>query len=230
MCYSLVMPRRNVVIAPGEIYHVFNRSVGKIPIFTNTKAYQRALEVLDFYTYTKPPLKFSRYNLLPKDQKAVFLTNLKINNPKIVDLIAFCLMPNHFHFLVKEIEPRGISDFMRNFQNSYAKYFNTKFERTGSLFQSMFKAVRVETEEQLLHLCRYIHLNPLTSYLVRAPKDLDGYNWSSWKEYNQENGNKIVNTSLIMGYFPTIGKFKNFTFDQVGYQRRLKEIKHLIFE
>ena len=133
-------------------------------------------------------------------------------------------MPNHFNFLVKEIKPRGISNFMRNFQNSYAKYFNTKFERAGSLFQSMFKAVRIETEEQFLHVCRYIHLNPLTSYLLRSPKELDSYNWSSWIEYNQENNNKIVNRSLVMGYFPTIEKLRNFTFNQVDYQRKLEEI------
>lgn len=225
-----MVPRRRVIITPGEIYHIFNRSVGQIPIFIGIRDYKRALEVLGFYIYAKPPLKFSRYNVLPKEQKDAFISNLKTHHPKIVDLFVFCLMSNHLHFLIKEIQQGGISTFMSNFQNSYAKYFNTKSERTGSVFQSMFKAVRIETEEQLLHVCRYIHLNPLTSYLIRDNNELDNYYWSSWIEYNQTNKSGIVNTTLIMAHFPTSESFRKFTFDQAAYQRNLEEIKHLVLE
>lgn len=224
------MPHRRVVITPGEIYHVFNRSVGKIPIFIGTREYTRALEVLDFYRYGKPPLKFSRYNVLSKEQKAAFLNNLKTQHPKIVEVFAFCLMPNHIHLLLRENEVKGISTLMRNFQNSYAKYFNTKFERTGTLFQSMFKAVRIETDAQLLHVCRYIHLNPLTSYLVRDATELDNYQWSSWMDYNNGSESDLVNTPFISGHFPTKEKFRAFTLDQIDYQRKLDEIKHLLLE
>lgn len=224
------MPRRRVIIATGETYHTFNRSVGKIPIFKTTKDYGRAIEVFSFYSYSKPPLRFSRYRLLPKDQRVAFLENLQINHPKIVELIAFCLMPNHFHFLIRETFPKGISTVMRNFQNSYAKYFNTKSERTGALFQSMFKAIRIETEEQLLHVCRYIHLNPITSYLVEGARGLDNYNWSSWVEYNRLDKHSLVNASAVLSHFLTIEKFRSFTLDQADYQRTLEEIKHLTFD
>lgn len=156
------MPYRTTPLVQGEFYHVFNRSIARQPIFTRKDEYQRGLEVLNYYSYQKPPLRFSHYKRLTFKQKADFLAGLE-SSKKIVQLLAFCLMPNHVHFLIKEIEDGGISRYMSNFQNSYAKYFNIKNDRTGSLFQTRFKAVRIETDEQLLHVMRYIHLNPLKS-------------------------------------------------------------------
>lgn len=223
------MPRRRIVITPGEIYHVFNRSVGSIPVFFSTREYRRAREVFEFYTYDKPPLRFSRFNVLPGEQKAAFFQRLR-ENVKIVELFVYCLMPNHVHFLLRELVEDGISTFMSNFQNSYAKYFNTKFDRSGTLFQSMFKAVRIETDEQLLHVSRYIHLNPVTSYLLQSAEDLDNYRWSSWSSYNQQNAADIINTSLVMSHFKSLPDFRKFNFDQVACQRSLDEIKHLTLE
>lgn len=138
-------------------------------------------------------------------------------------------MPNHVHFLMREIEKNGIPKFMSNFQNSYAKYLNTKINRTGALFQSMFKAVRIESDEQLIHTCRYIHLNPLTSYVIKDMDDLENYPWSSYSEYFKKNSD-LIDTSLIMEFFPSKKEFKAFTSDQVDYQRQLDKIKHLSLE
>lgn len=137
-------------------------------------------------------------------------------------------MPNHVHFLLKESSSNGISCFMRNFQNSYAKYFNTKTKRSGSLFQSMFKAVRIESDEQLLHVCRYIHLNPLTSYLIKEFDQLETYPWSSFRHY--VNGDDIIEKKMIMQSFKTIEDFKKFTANQIDYQRKLDSIKHLTLD
>lgn len=223
------MSYRRTPIVTGEVYHTFNRSIARQPIFLDKRSYSRALELINFYSYIQPRLRFSHYNRLPLKGKADFLDDLKINGRKQIQLFAFCLMPNHVHFLMKEIEKNGISKFMSNFQNSYAKYLNTKIDRTGALFQSMFKAVRIESDEQLIHTCRYIHLNPLTSYIIKDMDDLENYPWSSYSEYLKENSD-LIDTGLISEFFPSKKEFKTFTLDQVDYQRRLDELKHLSLE
>lgn len=223
------MPYRKIVFANQEIYHVVNRGVAKKPIFTGAKDYQRALEIIDYYRYPNPPLRFSFYNRLPKREKQNFIEKLKKENKPLVEIIAFCLMPNHMHFLLKQLQKKGTPTFMRNFQNSYARYFNTKYDRIGPLFQSMFKAVRIETDEQLLHVSRYIHLNPVSSYLIEV-EDLFGYPWSSFPEYVRVQPPKLVATDLILGYFKTKEDYGKFIFDQADYQRELEKIKHLILE
>lgn len=223
------MSYRRTPIVTGEIYHTFNRSIARQPIFLNIRSYSRALALINFYSYIQPRLRFSHYNRLPLKGKADFLDDLKINGRKQIQLFAFCLMPNHVHFLIRQLEENGISRFMSNFQNSYAKYLNIKTDRTGGLFQSMFKAVRIESDEQLIHTCRYIHLNPLTSYVIKDIINLENYPWSSYSEYFKESSD-LVDTSLISEFFPSKKMFKKFTSDQVDYQRQLDKIKHLILE
>jgi len=138
-------------------------------------------------------------------------------------------MPNHFHFLLKNLKDSGINKFMSNFQNSYAKYFNTKTGRTGSLFQQNFKAVRVESDEQLTHVSRYIHLNPITAYLINSVEELIDYPWSSYPEYISK-GKSNLNKDLVLGNFRSINDYKKFVADQVDYQRELDKIKHIILE
>lgn len=223
------MSYRRTPIITGEIYHAFNRSIARQPIFLNVRSYSRALELINFYSYVQPRLRFSHYNRLPLKEKADFLDDLKNNVRKQIQLFAFCLMPNHVHFLMQEMEKNGISRFMSNFQNSYAKYLNLKTDRTGSLFQSMFKAVRIESDEQLIHVCRYIHLNPLTSYVIKDVSDLENYPWSSYPEYFKKSSD-LIDTTLISSFFPSKKKFKKFTLDQIDYQRELDKIKHLSFD
>lgn len=221
---------RKTPLLPGQIYHVFNRSIARQPIFLNRKNYQRALDVLVFYSYFNPPIRFSHYNRLPANQKSDFIDNLRKTGVKQIELLAFCLMPNHIHFLIKEIKEKGISTFMSNLQNSYAKYFNIKTERSGSLFQTMFKAVRIESDEQLIHVARYIHLNPVTAYLLKDVNQLKNYPWSSFMDYLGIRNLDILNKDIVLGYFSSTEQFIKFTNDQVDYQRKLDRIKHLLLE
>ncbi len=225
------MPYRRTPIIVGEIYHVFNRSVAKQPIFSNNRDYQRAIELLDFYSHSKPRLRFSHFNRLPQAMRTDFLEDMNKNCLKQICLLSFCLMPNHFHFLIKETIEKGISNFMRNFQNSYARYFNVKNKRDGALVQSMFKIVRIESEEQLLHVCRYIHLNPLSSYICKDINGLKVYRWSSLIDYMLGKTKfEVLDLNIILGYFPSLEHFMGFTFDQADYQKELENIKHLILE
>lgn len=139
-------------------------------------------------------------------------------------------MPNHFHFLLKQVEEEGTSKFMSNFTNSYTRYFNVKNKRNGPLFQGKFKAIRIETDEQLLHLSRYIHLNPYSSYVVKTLKDLEKYPSSSFPEYLGKSQTSLCSKEIILGQFKNLNLYKKFVFDQADYQRRLEKIKHLILE
>lgn len=222
------MPYRKNPIVANEIYHVFNRSVAKQPIFLSSWDYTRALEVLKFYQYHKPPLRFSFYNRLPTELKNKFINELSQSGNLNVEIICFCLMPNHVHFLIKNLKNDGIKKFMSNFQNSYAKYFNIKKDRSGALFQSMFKAVRIETDEQLVHISRYIHLNPVTSYLIN-PEGLKTYMWSSYSNYLNK-GSSFLKKDLVLGFFKSPKYYERFVLDQADYQRDLDKIKHFAIE
>lgn len=224
------MPLRETPLVTGEFYHIFNRGINKQPIFLNNREYQRAQQVLSFYSFASPRRKFSKFLLLPQEDRIKFWEDLKKENNKLVEITCFCLMPNHFHFLLKQQTNNGISRFMSNFQNSYTRYFNTKHEGIGPLLQGQFKAVRIEDENQLLHLSRYIHLNPYSSFTVKEIKDLMSYPWSSFPEYLGETEVGICIKDIILSNFRRIEDYKKFVFDQADYQRELKVVRHLLLE
>lgn len=224
------MPRRLIPIVPQQVYHVFNRSIAKQPIFLNQRDYQRFLETILFYSFDKPGIRFSHFNRLDQNQKSKFLENLKRNVKKNIQILSFCLMPNHFHFLIKELNGSGIVKFMGNLQNSYAKYFNTKNKRTGGLFQSTFKVVRIENDEQFIHVARYIHLNPYTSYILKKLQEIENYNWSSLGHYLNKVNYEFIFSKYLMSFFSSVEKLRKFTLDQADYQRKLGDIKHLFLE
>lgn len=225
------MPYRKTILATGEIYHIFNRGVVRLPIFHSSKDYSRFLQLIDYYRFNDTPTSFSRLMKIPLEERGPILETLKKENNLQVDILAFCLMTNHFHFLLKQISKKGITNFMGNIQNSYVKYLNIKKGRGGPLFQSSFKAVRIETDEQLLHVSRYIHLNPSTGYLVEIEK-LKEYLWSSLHAYLDNNSQEVtfINPELVLNLFKDKKKYKEFVFDQAEYQRELANIKHLILE
>ena len=119
---------------------------------------------------------------------------------------------------------------MSDFQNSYTRYFNTSHRGIGPLLQGQFKAVRIEDDKQLLHLSRYIHLNPYTSFIVRDLEDLFEYPWSSFPEYLSKIETGICNKEHILSQFSSSDAYKSFVLDQANYQRELGKIKHLSLE
>ena len=227
------MPYRQTVLATDEIYHIFNRGIARLPIFSSNKNYHRFLDLIDYYRFKDTPVSFSHLQKLTKEEREKIVDNLKKEGKPQVEILCFCLMNNHFHFLLKQKTENGISKFISNLQNGYAKYFNIKTDRTGPLFQPMFKSVRVITDEQLLHVSRYIHLNPSTDFLVEI-NDLEIYPWSSLSSYTIEgtSGYAFFDTTIILNLMGNQGKgkYKEFVFNQAEYQRELGKIKHLILE
>lgn len=224
------MSKRKTLLATHETYHVFNRSIAHQPIFTNSHDTTRFLNVLDFYRFEKPKIRYSHYTRLNIEQKERFRKNLQHSSPPIVAITAFAIMPNHFHFLITQQKHDGIKNFLSQIQNSYAKYYNTKHKREGSLFQEMFKAVRIETDEQFIHVARYIHLNPVTSYILKNQEELERYPLTSFSSYLNNANHSFLSKNHLMQYFKNTNKLKEFTFDQVNYQRELSHIKHLTLE
>lgn len=181
--------------------------------------YQRFLQTLYYYQFDGPKPRFSTHNRFKiKDFS---------HNPKIVEIICYCLLPNHFHLLLRQLKAGGIQEFLSKVLNSYTKYFNTKTNRIGPLFQGQFKAVLVENDEQLLHLSRYIHLNPFVSELT---KEWENFPYSSFPEFINLSSNSVCTTGHILNFFKGSQAYKDFVKDHASYAQELEKIKHLLIE
>lgn len=221
------MPRRKIVLANDEIYHVFNRSIARENIFSLKNNLKKSLEILQFYRLPQQ-ISLSKFKSLNESQKANYLVAMKDKSPLVV-IYAFAFMPNHYHLLIRQVQDRGIVRFISNFQNSFAKVFNLKNERDGAVFQNSFKAKRVENDEQFVHVSRYIHLNPVTSYLINF-KDLASYPWTSFNKYIIQEEDSLVDINFLLNLFGSKDKYVDFVADQVGYQRELALIKDSMIE
>ncbi|MFC1727557.1 transposase [Patescibacteria group bacterium] len=224
------MPLRAVPLVNNEVYHIYNRSITSTPTFTCKRDYQRALNILNYYQYANTPDSYSKLKRYSLKEKSDLFNRLKKENKVLIKIISFCLMPNHFHFLLQQQKEEGISKCVGNFQNSYTRFFNLKNKRLGPLFQGAFKAVRIETDEQFLHVSRYIHLNPYSSLIVKSFKDVAKYPWSSLKEYLNPNKETISSPKSVISHFESSQAYLKFVLDQAKYQKSLEEIKHLILE
>lgn len=224
------MPGREIPLVNNEIYHVVNRGIASQPTFIVKKNYQRALDSIFYYQNSKPPLRYAKFLNLPIKERMEILNKLRQQQEFLIEIICYCLMPNHLHLLLKQTENNGISRFMSNFTNSYTRYFNTLQKRNGPIFQGKFKAVRIVTDEQLLHVSRYIHLNPYTGYIVKNLEELEIYPFSSFPEYIGRSQNNLCNKVPIISHFKNISSYKQFVFDNADYQRSLANIKHLLLE
>ena len=194
---------RKINFAPGEHYHIYNRGVNKRRIFNNDTDRWRFIFSL---LYFQSPIKFDNVaeEIMPHFLRHRVLKNeataRKVVKQRSVGLQAFILMPNHFHLLVQEEQKEGISAYLQRLQNSYTKYFNTKHEESGHLFQGPFQAIHIEDNEQLLYVSAYIHRNccGLKEWKNRPTK----YDWSSYQDYAKNNrwGNLLA-TEIISGQF-----------------------------
>jgi len=213
---------RKVSLVNGEIYHIFNKSIAKYKIFNIEKEFLRMVRLFSYYQQERG-MKFSQW--IKKKKQSSKAKSLK--GDKLIDIIAYCVMPTHIHLVLKQLKDKGISVFMSQISNSYARYFNIKHKRKGPLWEKEFQNVLVSTDEQLLHLSRYIHLNPVTVSLVDKPED---WLFSSYKEFLGEvgEGDKFCSFEDILDITPK--QYKTFVDDRISYQRELDEIKHLIME
>ncbi len=196
-----------------------NRGVEDREVFLDKRDYSRFIDTFIYYQKANPPARFSFRKRVPKKRFS--------NLDDLVEIICYCLMPNHFHFLLKQIKSDGISLFLGKMANSYTRYFNTRYKRKGHLFQGPFKAVRIETDEQLIHVSRYIHLNPFVGFLV---KDLRDYHHSSYLEYLGKGEKEVCQKSLVLGQFSSPKDYEKFVLNQKEYALEIKKIQKLMTE
>lgn len=175
----------------GSFYHIYNRGVEKRKIFMDKWDHLRFLETLDFYRKSPVPMKLSDF------RRGVIKLKKIENQTELVRIYCYCLMPNHFHLLIQQLSDSGISEFLRRVADSYTRYFNTKYERVGSLFQGVFKAKLVETDEYLLQVSKYIHRNsfPLDEWEGRV------YPYSSYPYYLSGEQHLFCDIDFILSYF-----------------------------
>ncbi len=221
------MPMRHVPLVTGEYYHIYNRGVDRSSVFRNVSDYRHFLLGLDFYRFTNCPTKLSLYSIAPLDKQRI-IREAQNESGKHVSLYAYALMPNHFHLLVRQEQDEGIHTFLFRAMNSYARYFNTKRKRVGPVFQGNFQAVRIESDEQLLHVSRYIHLNPVVSGI----ETLSTLATSLYTSYSCYMGRSIsmVDTALICSLAGSQEKYAEFVRDQELYARELHTISHVAID
>ncbi|MDO8471353.1 MAG: transposase [bacterium] len=133
----------------------------------------------------------------------------EIMKKRTVELVAFCIMPNHFHLIVKELEEGGIATYMQRVLTAYSKYYNTKYEKSGHVFQGPYQAVHVGDNRQLLHLSAYIHRNPreISKWFNKE----DQYQWSSYRDYIGENRwGDLLLIDIVLGQFKNKKKYHEF--------------------
>ena len=189
---------RNIVISIGEFYHLYNRGTDKRAIFLDEKDYNRFIALL--YICNSPE-GVRLHNQTRKNEQSLTSLMEILENPRqetLVEIGAYCLMPNHFHLLIREKTEKGISAFMQKLSTAYTKYFNTKYERSGSLFESTFKAKHANEDKYLKYLYSYIHLNPIKLIepkwkksgikdTEKAKEFMDQYKYSSYLDYTGVN-------------------------------------------
>lgn len=222
------MPIRKEVFVNGAFYHIYNRGFLKRKIFVNQQAIHRFISLMKFCKFNYK-CKFSYFNSRSKQEQKEITKSVTAQDQNSVEIVAYCIMPNHFHLLLMQEIDDGLLDYMTRISNAFAHYYNLKFNKKGPVFEGRFKSVMVENNQQLLHLSRYIHLNPCTAGLVKK-KEIVSYKNSSLVEYINENNILIVKPEIVLDQFGSRKKYLEFVMDSADWQRELQIIKKQLID
>ena len=238
------MPLRVTPLVIGEIYHVLNRGVNHQPIFIDKWDYKRLLEIIFFYQFVKPPIRFSYYDRLPLGDKENLLREIQQKYPKLVNVFAFCFMPNHIHLLLKQVKLNGISKFMQKATGGYAKYFNKKYKRNGHVFQNEFKSVYVKKDNQFMATVSYIFTNPIaliepgwkelgirTHSVKEIIKFLEDYKWSSYQDcIGIKNFPSVTQRDFLLETMSGVDGLKEVVKDWINHKIDISKYNNLFLE
>ncbi|OGL34592.1 hypothetical protein A3F65_00650 [Candidatus Saccharibacteria bacterium RIFCSPHIGHO2_12_FULL_47_16b] len=189
------------IYVPESYYHVYNRGVNKRSIFIDDKDYAVFLNLFKRYLTDGSLDRFKRHY---------------INLSSEVKLLAFCLMPNHFHLLIYQNNASGMTNLLQRVLTSYSIYFNKKYRRVGPLFQDIYKASRISSDDYLQHISRYIHLNP---------KNWKNWEFSSLPFYLGTKQAEWLNQKPILDLFKNEEEYLEFVTDYEDYRQSLEEIE-----
>lgn len=193
------MPAKNTIRLDVEnsFYHVYNRGVEKRIIYKDEQDFKVFLGYLKGYLSPKEDPTKTRAKFIINGTVSIGIPHQPKNYFGKIELISYCLMPNHLHFILRQIEKASVERLMRSLQIRYSMYFNKKHNRVGPLFQGVYKSKMIQDENYLLHLSRYIHLNPSEHI-----KDLTKA-YSSYAEFLGIRKTSWIHPEAILQYFNT---------------------------
>jgi REP element-mobilizing transposase RayT len=201
------MPSRNIIRQDSDnlYYHVYARGASHGLIFLEPDDKDYFLYLIARHLSIDPVISKNKYqypHLRPK-----------------IELLTYCLMDNHFHMLLYQIEKGGMTLLMRSIMTAYSAYFNRKYDRTGSLFESRFKSALVYSDTHLLHVSRYIHLNP---------RGWKYFSYSSINYYRNANEPKWLQTQRVLQHHSSRSEYLKFVGDYEDSKRVLDDLKHAL--
>ncbi len=218
--------QRGFDFSVGEFYHVYNRGNGKRVLFLDDRDYQRFLFIL-FVCNSETPI-----NMRDDFPTGIGFDKLEnfFRDKSLVNIGAYCLMPNHFHLLLGEKKENGISKFLRKLGTAYSMYFNTKYERKGKLFEGPFRATHAHNDNYLKYLFAYIHLNPVKLIepkwkveglhdKVKVQNFLKDYHYSSFPDYigKSRAEAQILERANFPEYFAKTSDFESYLKDWLEF-------------
>lgn len=187
-------------MSDGELYHVFNRGVEKRQVFMDQSDYQRFFQSMAEFNSTETIGSIYENSFRKKP-------SLGGEASKLVNIVCYCLNPNHFHLILEQASERGIEKFMHRLSTGYTGYFNKKHQRSGVLFQGPFKSVHISSNEQLLHVSAYVNFN----FKVHQLGGEASKYWSSWDEYVGKSKSNFCEKNKVLGQFKNKAEYKEFT-------------------
>ncbi len=213
---------RKETFVNGEFYHIYNRGTDKRNIFMDADDFARFLQSMKKFNTMEPIGSIYENSFIKDDQ----LGSRAPKRGKLVDFIAYCLNPNHYHFILEQLVENGIEKFMQRL-GGYPKYFNKKYKRSGVLFQGKFKARHIDSNEYLLHISAYVNLNNKVHRLGSSASK------SSWDEYlNKQKG--LCRKKIILDQFSNISEYKDFAEsslkDILERKERYKKMENLLLD
>lgn len=222
---------RKVAIKNGECYHIFNRGVDKRQVFNGIADYERFLLSFILMNDEKDGLMIRWRNFKASNKDTPLKEFLRLNlseKNKLVDIVAYCLNPNHFHLILKQLRDKGIERFMQKISTGYTMYFNEKNKRSGALFQGRFKSTHIGENALLLHLSVYVNCNSE----IHGISDAEKYPWCSFSNYIGAKEDEImeINKALVMGQFASVDDYKTFCRSNVPYFKEKKDDEKLYME
>jgi len=212
-----------------EYYHVFNRGVAKGNIFLKKSDFRRFIVSMILSNDTRTGLMhiWDNYRRFHPSAKLSDCAELKLKKRKtLVDIVAYCLNPNHFHFLLGPRIDRGVEKFIQCLGTSYVKYFNNKHERVGPLFQGRYKSYRIKNNGKLLFISSYVNCNSEIHRIGRAGK----YEWCSFPEYLGNTEYNLCRKNIILSQFKNISEYKQFSLDNIKEEESTRQTQKELFE
>jgi len=194
---------RNIDFQNGEYYHIYNRGVDKREVFSCDQDFTRFIIGMREFNRTNP---IGSLHAL-KELNSLAKEFSSLEHDKLVEIICYCLNSNHFHFLIRQLKDNGIPKFMQKISTGYTNYFNSKYTRSGSLFQGTYKAIHVKFDSELFRLSSYINGNPEIHGICKA----ENYIWSSYQDYLNKRNGTICNKKIILNEFDNTIDYKKFT-------------------